>query len=823
MLRSVLVASLSLLVLALVLALGVPTGAQADDGDAGEAAATTATGTYPKFKTATNLQFDDDGDLTSQVTLGLPRQGGDDLTSDVVLVLDISDCSDGTMAKLLQLAEDFESAQDAAGAHINIGVVVFKGSAWQLFQSDADAVNGMLPADKAVTKLQEIQSTFAPFGGLDKLFSSVGQAFSNPVVALQALNWLQTNEPGLMQSLQSGATGSDSSSFIPVGSNLDAGLRAADDLLQKDATTPNSRKYVVTITDGLVYYWNDDSGNGVTGPVYGVYSEDPNLTNDEHNYITSNIDVWREATVTDAANGTRVQYTMPEGLRNWSTYEAQVRQLIAQDGDSYVANWRDVYGLYSSKTNPNSLYSNPSGYLTYYWDNGRFIYKDGSGDDVTTFTNGTGKSYIPKAEVGSYQTTKQHAFGVDRGALAAYDTYGKLVDKGYHCYAYASLSDPYTASGEYGEGTFTYMYVNALNAASSSNVSTGDAMGQDLHAVRDDLLYQVGAGSYVNDYLGYVAGTDGYDFDLESLDSMQIVAEGTYKGLPSGTYAAESIGENTWGFAKPADGETWAWSLDGETQTYDGYAYTVTYVPGDKGEGEHLVWTFNVPVSNFQRIALTYTVRLTNPQQEVGVYGQYDADGSKGYDALYTNRQATLWVVAPGGTADDAVNGGDFPQPTVSYDVVGVTKAWANADGSAAAAPEDTRVSVDVRRTNDNATVHTFELSSANSWNGTVVLEATNRDGSTVYDYAVEEQGATEGYTATVAGSVKDGFVVTNTKTPEPTPTPTPTPKPGKTTTTVTRILPNTGDPTSIVGALAGLLGGSGALVAAAGLRRRKR
>ena len=115
------------------------------------------------------------------------------------------------------------------------------------------------------------------------------------------------------------------------------------------------------------------------------------------------------------------------------------------------------------------------------------------------------------------------------------------------------------------------------------------------------------------------------------------------------SYEAVKIEENIYGF-KPI-GES------GE------YAFVVEYVPGEGAE-EHFVWHINEAVSNFAPVQLTYEVVLTNPSTEPGTYGIYDADGSQGYEGLYTNLSATLYPVDSNGTAGSAEA---FAQPTVSY------------------------------------------------------------------------------------------------------------------------------------------------------------
>ena len=83
---------------------------------------------------------------------------------------------------------------------------------------------------------------------------------------------------------------------------------------------------------------------------------------------------------------------------------------------------------------------------------------------------------------------------------------------------------------------------------------------------------------------------------------------------------------------------------------------------------ECFVWEINVPVTKDTPVQLTYSVVLTEPQTASGTYGQYDDDGSEGYDGLYTNTQATLYPVDSNGDPGMPEN---FTKPTVSYTVSG--------------------------------------------------------------------------------------------------------------------------------------------------------
>lgn len=64
-------------------------------------------------------------------------------------------------------------------------------------------------------------------------------------------------------------------------------------------------------------------------------------------------------------------------------------------------------------------------------------------------------------------------------------------------------------------------------------------------------------------------------------------------------------------------------------------------------------------------VSLTYTVKLTNPDENTpGTHGQYDGNGTKGYDSLFTNKEATLYPVDSNGEKGWPEN---FRKPTVEY------------------------------------------------------------------------------------------------------------------------------------------------------------
>ena len=211
-----------------------------------------------------------------------------------------------------------------------------------------------------------------------------------------------------------------------------------------------------------------------------------------------------------------------------------------------------------------------------------------------------------------------------------------IKEAGYNAYSVA------TKDGSAGEGNAddSHCFMNYLNGGKILNFSD----------IQNEILYAVDAGSYVTDYMGYVKGD--YNFDLVNEAAKLYVTVGEKK------LNAVKISENVYGFGKHEVGDGGA-----------SYDYVLTYTPAEDGT-ENFRWDINVPVTNLRYVQLHYTVKLMAPKTAVGTYGIYDRDGSKGYDGLYTNNQATLYPKAT--DAEVVGKGEDFQKPTVSYTVASV-------------------------------------------------------------------------------------------------------------------------------------------------------
>lgn len=237
---------------------------------------------------------------------------------------------------------------------------------------------------------------------------------------------------------------------------------------------------------------------------------------------------------------------------------------------------------------------------------------------------------IPSDDFKSQPCEPRTANNRDMAFYYADQVWQQIKSAGYNAYSIA------TKDGSAGEGNAddSHCFMNYLNGDRSLDFST----------IRNEILYAVDAGSYVTDYMGYVEND--YNFDLVN-DPAKI-----YVTVGDETLEAVPLQENTYGFG---------W--DKENNSYN---YVLTYTPAADGE-EHFLWNINVPITNLRHVQLHYTVKLMNPKTEAGTYGTYDANGSQGYDGLYTNSSATLYPKATG--TEIVGDGQDFLKPTVSYQI----------------------------------------------------------------------------------------------------------------------------------------------------------
>ena len=380
-----------------------------------------------KSKTATAL----DADGSTRVTLSLPS-AEEKLASDVVFVLDTSSCVGEVMEQVSGLVTDLKTAQAASGADINVGVVVFKGSALPMF-------NGKLVSvEDAETTLTEMNN---------KIQAVPPKPDGKPDI--------DAREQVVLNYLNVGAD------FIYKGSNLHAGLLGAQELLEANDAVADSRKYVVTVTDAMTYYWEKD------GRTYAIYNNGYSQSADR---IQNLFYGWQSAW------GIGSGYTLPSGGLDWDSYIKSVRERIKKDNGVYDT---DIRALAKA--------------LNLDYSAVRFVY--GYEAEFTKL----GYQYVLGYKKDDCSAFKDHALGVERSVVECLDAYQEMVGAGYQCYA---------LNPTYGEGTFPYLFISKLNEMAGKTVV-------DFTSIQNDILYVVSTGSTVEDVIGK-------DFDFVSVDELTV-------------------------------------------------------------------------------------------------------------------------------------------------------------------------------------------------------------------------------------------------------------------------------------------------------------
>lgn len=585
-----------------------------------------------------------DSDLVSSVTLSFPS-ADEQLTTEVCFVLDKSQFS-ATKEPALELLSALKDAAEQSGAKVKVDIIGF---------------------NRAVA--------FAESYDLSTQYDQIVEAFN-------------TEAHG--------------------GTNMHAGLLKAQEVLASDTSIPDSRKYMILVSDGDTYLYCKNGD--YTTPYSRSYGP------------------------IDAAASAAYGGFYADWLYNASSMDGNVSRPTTSSSSEWEAYFEDVVAR-NEESNGDQY-----DFVWYYYDHNW-------GSKTTDEVLADGFKMQP--------SVVRSASNTDMALYYAANTYHELASK-YHCYAVAAES---LASSNLGNDAF----MDYLNDGASSG----------FEDIENQILYLLGAGSTVDEYMGYVE--DDYNFDLESPEDMTITLDDSDGNTV--TYSAVQIDENHYGFGP---------------QLSDGtYSYEVTYVPGDKGASEHFTWKTNVNISNFTHVSLNYKVRLTNPKDEPGTYGEYDADGSQGKTSLYISSSTVLHAVASDGTA---LEDETFAKPTVSYTMYQVTYTD-GVDGEEVFADQSSVVLADSATPEFDGTP-TREGYTFKGWDPEVADTVTG----TVTYTAVWEKVATESEEDTTTGT-SDTTDTTNA------------------VTSATGAVPNAGDATGSTLAL--LLSGVGLCFVGVAWRRR--
>jgi LPXTG-motif cell wall-anchored protein len=316
---------------------------------------------HSKSKTATNL----DSQYTSNVTLSLPSKE-EKLSSDIVFVMDKSSCKEDTANKMEQLLTKLQTALKNSDATVKIGMIAFDGTDHELYPLTA-------------------------YDGSAEQIKTIKQCADKDSIP---------------------------KSEKVSGTNMQAGLDRAKQVLSSDRNVSANRKYVVLVSDGLTRLFGTNGqvkdiyykGQYSWGRLYGMIDEWDQVRFGGHPQTGDNYNPYR-----NNSNWT------------WDAYWSQVQKWVQADGDKYV--------------NDFLKYGNDAG------ADGLDHYLTDSGAD----------------------SASEHAMAVDRAVYEAYNTYRDLVGQGYRCYAV-----------NIGTSQFGNAFMGALNGISGNQAVSFDQMKDNI-------------------------------------------------------------------------------------------------------------------------------------------------------------------------------------------------------------------------------------------------------------------------------------------------------------------------------------------------------
>ena len=420
----------------------------------------------------------------SDVTLSLPAQQ-EPLTSDVVFVLDKS-TSAALEEQALAMLETLRTQIRETGGKVKVGVVIFN---------------------------REAHAT----GLLD----------------------LETQGDAIEEAIQQ---------TISSGTNTHAGLLAGKALLDDDKTVAASRKYLIFVSDGISYLFNESPT-----AVAWTFTQPGDGGTEQH---FAGPDNWK------------VQYGSDDPPANWAETLQSIRDKVEKQGTEY----------------------------DYAYDSGA-------------------SEYTPAADQTKY------ANSVEKALCLTDAVYQAAKEEGYHCYAMTATQ---SEGRQYAWGPSFMAYL-----AGGEEVS--------FDTIRNEIVYLLGSGSCVVDEIG--SGTDNkgnaYHFDFVDDAANLALTVGGRTYTVTKAEQVESGAVSTYWFGQPVE----------NGQSGADYPFVLHYYKDGttlRGEryDECFVWEFHAPVTQFQRVELTYTVRLADPQTAAGTYGAYDGTGESGASALFTNNSA---------------------------------------------------------------------------------------------------------------------------------------------------------------------------------------
>lgn len=278
---------------------------------------------------------------------------------------------------------------------------------------------------------------------------------------------------------------------LESGTNIYAGLKKGEAMLDADTQTSSNNKHLVLVTDGVTYLWGDGQNENDIMSIYSESAFPGNGVNTQGQILAGN-------DMMSAHHAGRDYLNMTEAQRK------EAAQTYYEEFQN-IATWYQTYG--------ESIASDIKQY--------QHIYQSGAytSDAGTVYTNSTYQEVgFEEGDYVAVEDLNQHASANDAAVYQAVTAWRDITTK-YHGYAYANT--------KYYDSYVWCRYVENLSQIGGhSEVIPTDVSGI-FDSVKSDILYAMKAGS-IRDIIGD-------DFDLKNLSTVTLsVGEKVLKGTIQG-------------------------------------------------------------------------------------------------------------------------------------------------------------------------------------------------------------------------------------------------------------------------------------------------
>jgi Mg-chelatase subunit ChlD len=434
------------------------------------------------------------------------------------------------------------------------------------------------------------------------------------------------------------------------GSNTHGGIDIANEWLKADTEVDDDHKYLVLLTDGKTYIWNDDNHEPTTIYAQWYRSNSYTMQNsgkpalnqvigyNKYDYPVdvldptgkSNIFVFRTIEALLASDSTELTGVSPwdEFCRYADTKAVPNGTVVKHD----VTNGNDLFGSNSA------TYGKRGDYKSWYeftpnsdWTGVKYL----EANPFMVIDNGDG-TYTFDTENINPNYYQYHVDPLQKGIYKAAKLW-EQVNRKYNC-AVITYDGGSTDGGLQLRLPFNaWLRGNSKYGAGIANSSEVQEMFSDID---NNIRYMVSKGVVVDKI--------GDDFSLANTDS-----ENCFRMTLSGQALPVTFANGIWSFGTPdAEGI---------------YPYAVAY----DAENKNILWTINVPVENAKPITLSYdlTLRSDAPTgfydtNEWAILNYKSSDGKK--DGTYVFEIPEINFICPGNNppSEFDVDGSKVASPT---------------------------------------------------------------------------------------------------------------------------------------------------------------